>query len=151
MGPELGSGFILNGSLYTGASGYGGEFGHTVIEATTCGTENARLCGCGSRGCLETFVSATGMVPTAEATWNPEGQRPTSELIYQAAVQGDAIALRGFRGTGTYLGIGCANLINLLNLEMIVIGGGVMASGEVDAACAAAKYRAFPPPMRSAR
>ena len=55
----------------------------------------------------------------------------TSEMIYEAAIRGDATAQEVFRETGRYLGIACANLINLLNLEMIVIGGGVMAAGKM--------------------
>src|SRR5215467_7620746 len=56
LGTGLGSGLILNGSLYTGSSGYGGEFGHTIVDP------NGRLCGCGQRGCIETVASATGIV-----------------------------------------------------------------------------------------
>src|SRR5262249_13674790 len=59
LGTGLGSGLILNGSLYAGASGYGGELGHTIVDP------GGRACTCGSRGCLETVVSATGMVITA--------------------------------------------------------------------------------------
>ena len=60
LGTGLGSGLILSGKLFTGASGYGGEFGHTTIHP------NGRGCSCGNRGCLETIVSATGIVTTAE-------------------------------------------------------------------------------------
>src|SRR2546427_6005867 len=60
LGTGLGSGLILNGSLYTGASGYGGEFGHTVIDP------NGRLCACGKQGCIETVASGTGIVTTAK-------------------------------------------------------------------------------------
>jgi glucokinase len=133
LGTGLGSGLILNGSLFTGTSGYGGEFGHTVIEP------DGRLCGCGNRGCVETVVSGTGIVRTAneklidgsqsllrEMTWPL-----TAEMVFDAAARGDATAQAVFQETGRYLGIACGNLINLLNLEMIVIGGGVMASGDV--------------------
>jgi glucokinase len=144
LGTGLGSGLILNGNLFTGASGYGGEFGHTVIRAKPHGKNEGRLCGCGNRGCVETFVSATGIVTTARE----QGMTGplTSETIYEAAMQGDATAMNVYRETGEYLGIACANLINLLNLELIVIGGGVMASGDLllDIARETAKGYAFP-------
>jgi glucokinase len=139
LGTGLGSGFILNESLFTGASGYGGEFGHTVIQAAPSIEDDGRLCGCGNRGCLEAYVSAGGIVITAQekmkafpATILHEIEPPlTSETIYAAAVKGDKTAQEVFRVTGRYLGIACANLMNLFNLEMIVIGGGVMAAGEL--------------------
>jgi glucokinase len=142
LGTGLGSGLILDGRLFTGTSGYGGEFGHTVINS------DGRLCGCGNRGCLETVVSGTGIVRTAEE----KGMRGplTAEIVYEAAAGGDATAQEVFKETGTWLGIACANLINLLNIEMIVIGGGVMASGEflLETARHAAGRHAFPSSFR---
>jgi glucokinase len=131
LGTGLGSGLVLNGSLYTGASGYGGEFGHTVINP------EGRLCGCGKCGCIETVASATGIVitameklKTARRSLLHDAPPPlTAEKIYDAAVRGDETAREVFAETGRWLGIACANLINLLNLEMIIVGGGVMASG----------------------
>lgn len=128
LGTGLGSGFILNGKLFAGISGYAPEFGHTLLRAKSSGKEEGRLCSCGNRGCLEAFVSATGIVTTARER-GMQGSL-TSETIYDAAIHGDETALEVFRETGEYLGIACANLINLLNLEMIVIGGGVMGSAE---------------------
>ena len=133
LGTGLGSGLILNGSLYTGASGYGGEFGHTVIDP------NGRLCACGRQGCVETVASGTGIVTTTRerlkiaphSLLNEIAPPLTAEKIYEAAVRGDETAREVFAETGRWFGLACANLINLLNLEMIVIGGGVMASGEV--------------------
>ncbi len=133
LGTGLGSGLILNGGLFTGASGYGGEFGHTVIDY------RGRQCSCGNRGCLETLVSATGIVATAREKMKaaPQGalhasEEPlTSKSIYEAAIRGDQTAKEVFMETGRFLGIACATLINLLNLEMIVLGGGVMASGDL--------------------
>jgi glucokinase len=153
LGTGLGSGLVLNGSLFTGASGYGGEFGHTVLNAGSREHNTARLCGCGNRGCAETYVSATGIVLTAEEMMKQasesllhEIQWPlTSEKIYEVAVRGDITAQNVFKETGRYLGIACANLINLLNLEMIIIGGGVMAGGDLlmNSAREAAKRHAF--------
>ncbi len=132
LGTGLGSGLILNGSLYAGASGYGGEFGHTVIDP------DGRLCSCGKQGCIETVASGTGIVMTAReklktgrnSRLNEMASTLTAEKIYDAAVRGDETAQEVFSDTGHWLGLACANLINLLNLEMIIIGGGVMASGE---------------------
>ena len=152
VGTGLGSGLILNGRLFTGASGYGGEFGHTVIEV------DGRPCGCGKRGCLETVVSATGMVKTAyeklknapQSALRAMPQPLTSEMIFEAAARGDETAHEVFKHTGRYLGLACANLINLLNLEMIVLGGGVMASGDLLLGIAkdAAAEQAFAPSNR---
>ena len=157
LGTGLGSGLVLNGRLFTGASGYGGEFGHTVLSVTAPGQNTAttgRLCACGNRGCVEVFVSATGIVMTAEEMMKdtPDSllhgvEWPlTSEKIYEVAARGDATAQGVFRQTGRYLGIACANLINLLNPEMIVIGGGVMAAGDLlmYSVQAAAKSHSFP-------
>jgi glucokinase len=153
LGTGLGSGFILNGSLFSGASGYGGEFGHTILSVGTR-DNTGRLCGCGRTGCVETFVSASGIVMTAEDNMkhSPEsllhGMDPplTSEKVYEAAARGDEAAHTAFVETGRYLGIACANLINLLNLEMIVIGGGVMAAGDLllQTTISAARAHAFP-------
>ena len=155
LGTGLGSGLILNGSLYTGTSGYGGEFGHTVIEP------EGRLCACGKRGCVETLVSATGIVITAteklkHARRSLLHELPmplTAEKIYDAAVRGDETALDVFAETGRWLGMACANLINLLNLEMIIIGGGVMASGELllGTATEVARLHAFAPSFGDCR
>ena len=133
LGTGLGSGLILNGSLYTGASGYGGEFGHTVIDP------NGRLCACGKQGCIETVASGTGIVTTAReklqiarhSLLNEIASPLTAEKTYEAAVRGDETAREVFAETGRWFGLACANLINLLNLEMIVVGGGVMASREI--------------------
>ena len=152
IGTGLGSGLILNGRLFAGGSGFGGELGHTTIDP------GGRVCACGNRGCLETRVSATGIVVTAREKMNNEpssllhqlDEPLTSQMIFDAAVRGDAVARATFQETGKYLGIACANLINLLNPEMIVIGGGVMASGEIllHSAIEEVQRRAFAPSAR---
>src|SRR5438093_2492679 len=73
LGTGLGSGIVLNGKLYTGTSGYGGELGHTIIDP------HGRQCGCGARGCLETVVSGTGIVATAREKMKPE-EAQTAEM-----------------------------------------------------------------------
>jgi len=154
LGTGVGSGFIFNGRLFTGASGYAGEFGHTIMSAGPSQQKTGRLCACGKRGCVEMFVSATGIVITAEemmrdAPASRLHQAPlplTSEQIYDVALAGDATAINVFKETGHYLGIACANLINLLNLEAIVLGGGVIAAGDLlmNATMESARRHAFP-------
>jgi len=140
LGTGLGCGLVINGQLYRGASGYAGEMGHTVVEP------GGRDCACGSRGCLETRVSATGIVCTAQELGIAQ-PGTTSSSLYAAATAGDSKALMVFEETGRFLGMGCANLINLLNPEAIVVGGGVMASGDLllDAAREEVRKRAFRP------
>ena len=155
LGTGLGSGLILNASLYTGSSGYGPEFGHTIVDPA------GRLCSCGQRGCIETLVSATGIVLTATDKLKAAGdsllrRTPaplTAAKIYDAAIRGDEIARQVFADTGRWLGIACANLINLLNPEMIIVGGGVMASGELLLGHAGdfARQYAFPPSFEDCR
>jgi glucokinase len=153
IGTGLGCGLILAGALYRGATGFAGEMGHVNIEP------DGRPCACGSQGCLETRVSAHGLVETArehlkslpstlDTLAAPDGI--TAETVYDAAISGDAAALAAFEDTGRFLGIACADLINLLNLEAIVIGGGVMASGDLllGPAAAEVRRRAFEPAAR---
>lgn len=146
LGTGLGSGLILKGSLYRGASGFGGELGHTIVDP------EGRPCRCGARGCLETVVSGTGIVATARERMKTS-EPLTAETIYEAALGGDATARAIFEDTGRWLGIACANLINLLNPEVIVVGGGVMASGEMllQPAIDTARIYSFGPSFRDCR
>jgi glucokinase len=142
LGTGLGCGLILYGSLFRGASGYAGELGHTVVEP------GGRLCACGAVGCVETIVSATGIVQTARDR-NVQGDISSAEALYEEAMEGNEEATEVFEETGRDLGMVCANLINLLNLKAIVIGGGVAASGDLllNPARTEAARRAFPPSM----
>jgi glucokinase len=132
LGTGFGSGLILNGKLFTGTSGYAAEFGHTIIQP------DGRHCACGSYGCIETVASATGILATAlemmasaPASLLHTMTAPlTSEMVFDAAKAGDDVAVKTFQQTGRWLGMACTNLINLLNLQMIVFGGGVMAGGD---------------------
>ena len=154
LGTGLGSGLVLNGRLFTGASGYAGEFGHTALSIGSWKQNSGRLCGCGKNGCVEMYVSASGVVITAEemmreapASLLHDIEWPlTSEKIYGAAAQGDVTAQEVFKETGRCLGIACANLMNLLNLEMIIIGGGVLGAGDLlmNSVRETAKRNAFP-------
>ena len=127
LGTGVGGGIILDGKLWRGVDGAAGEIGHMGVDPF-----GGVACTCGSSGCLEVYASATAIVRmTREASpRHPESvlharEDLTSEKIFAAGLGGDELALEVFRRMGVYLGIGLANLINLLNPEMIVIGGGV--------------------------
>ena len=128
LGTGVGGGIILNGELWRGVDGAAAEIGHMCVDPF-----GGVACTCGSRGCLEVFASATAIVRmTREASPRyPDSilqgrEDRTAKMIFEAGQQGDELALEIFRRMGVYLGIGLANLINILNPEMIVIGGGVV-------------------------
>ncbi|HEY8412523.1 MAG TPA: ROK family protein [Pyrinomonadaceae bacterium] len=128
LGTGVGGGIILDGELWRGVDGAAAEIGHMCVDPF-----GGVACTCGSRGCLEVFASATAIVRmTREARPRyPDSvlhasSDLTAESIFEAGLQGDELALEIFRRMGVYLGIGLANLINILNPEMIVIGGGVV-------------------------
>jgi glucokinase len=128
LGTGVGGGIILDGKLWRGMDGAAAEIGHMCVDPF-----GGVACTCGSRGCLEVFASATAIVRmTREASPRyPDSvlqgkDDRTAEMIFEAGQQGDELALEIFRRMGVYLGIGLANLINILNPEMIVIGGGVV-------------------------
>jgi glucokinase len=127
LGTGVGGGIILDGKLWRGADGSAGEIGHIGVDPFA-----GVACTCGSRGCLEVYASATAIVRmTREARprypnsilHNTEDL--TSAKIYQAGREGDELAIEVFRRMGVYLGIGLASLINVLNPEIVVIGGGL--------------------------
>ena len=127
LGTGVGGGIILDGKLWRGADGSAAEIGHIGVDPFA-----GVACMCGSRGCLEVYASATAIVRmTREARprypnsilHNTEDL--TSQKIYQAGREGDELAIEVFRRMGVYLGIGLASLINVLNPEIVVIGGGL--------------------------
>lgn len=132
LGTGVGGGIILGGKVLRGADGTGGEIGHITVEPF------GAACGCGSRGCVEQYASATAIVRLAGELAN---QYPKSVLrresqisaleIYRAGTKGDALALEVFRRQGFYLGIALAGLINVLNPEAIIIGGGAAAGWDL--------------------
>lgn len=127
LGTGVGGGVILDGKLWHGAHGTAGEIGHTTVDPFS-GVQ----CKCGNTGCLEVFASATAIVRmTREKMYlYPESVLKAHSLtavqVYEAGRNGDELALDVFRRLGTYLGIGLANLINLIDPEIIVITGGVV-------------------------
>jgi len=123
LGTGVGGGIILNNNIWQGADGMAGEIGHMTL------IPDGRPCGCGNTGCLEMYASARGIVRSyREALGMTESSQVseiTSAAIYEAARNGNAVALRVMKDMGRLLGIGIANLINIFNPQMIVLGGGV--------------------------
>ncbi|MCK5088065.1 MAG: ROK family protein [Melioribacteraceae bacterium] len=135
LGTGLGSGIIVDGKLLYGHDGFAGEMGHVTI------IREGRRCGCGKRGCLETYVSATGIKRTVSellAEYNdPSSLRDicfnelTSKKIYDAAKVGDKIAINAFKFTGKLLGEALADAVAYLRPEAIVIFGGLAQAGKI--------------------
>ena len=133
LGTGVGGGIILDGKLWRGVNDSAAEIGHMCVDPF-----GGVACLCGSRGCLEVYASATAIVrmarearPRYSNSLLHSADSITAEDIYQAGIQGDELALEVFRRMGVYLGIGLANLINIINPEMIVIGGGVVNAWEL--------------------
>lgn len=137
LGTGIGSGIFLNGQLWTGPGGYAGEAGHITVEA------EGPACACGNRGCVEAFSGRFGIIrrakealaqqPSAKLLDLVQGDpdRLTPALLHQAAVAGDKLAAKVLEDTGRYVGIGMASVVNLLNPERIIVGGGVARAGEL--------------------
>jgi glucokinase len=130
LGTGVGGGIVLGGKIWHGMTGMAGEFGHIAIEP------EGVPCSCGSRGCLEQYASATAIVRMAreviDSGMAPElskaaGSDPdfSAKVVYNLAIQGDEDARKVFRRVGRALGIAIADLVNVLNLPMYVVGGGV--------------------------
>ena len=127
LGTGVGGGIILDGKLWRGVDGSAAEIGHIGVDPFA-----GVPCTCGSRGCLEVYASATAIVrmtrearPRYPNSTLHSTEDLTSEKIYQAGIEGDELAIEVFRRMGVYLGIGLASLINVLNPEIVVIGGGL--------------------------
>lgn len=138
LGTGVGGGIIIGGNVLRGAGGMAGEIGHICVE--TCGAP----CTCGSKGCVEQYSSASAIVRIAKElgakypgsilnnnTWLSAAE------VFHAGTNGDPLALEVFRQMGFYLGVALTSLINVLNPEVIVIGGG-----------ASAGWKLFAPHMR---
>jgi glucokinase len=123
IGTGIGGGIIIDRKLWQGGSGYAGEVGHMIVNP------GGRRCKCGLRGCLETEASAPAIVRKYLAL-TKKRERITAEDVYRRAKKGETKARRAFDEAGYYLGIGLGILINLLNPEKILLGGGVMTTGE---------------------
>jgi glucokinase len=135
LGTGVGGGIVLKGRIWHGMTGMAGEFGHMTVEP------EGPPCGCGNRGCVEQYASATAVVRMAKeaiasgrapglakaASTDPEF---SSKAIYNLAIQGDQEAKKIFGRVGRALGICLANLVNAFNLNMYVIGGGASSAWE---------------------
>jgi glucokinase len=133
LGTGIGGALILNGKLFYGMSGMAGEFGHVTIEP------NGVPCGCGNHGCAERYASATAVVRMAreaiESGTAPELAKAansdpefSAKSVYNLALQGNTDAQRIFQRFGQALGLLLADLVNILDLDMFVIGGGVVSA-----------------------
>lgn len=134
LGTGVGSGFVANGQLIYGHDGFAGELGHTIA------VRGGRLCGCGRKGCLERYCSATGIVLTAKERMEESGVESTlrkytdtlsAKLIYEAAVKGDELALDIFDYTAKILGQSLADIVAITSPEAIILFGGLANSGPV--------------------
>ena len=151
IGNGIGGAIILDGKLWTGASGFAGEVGHITID--TEGFE----CVCGNTGCLETVASAPSIVRRARERLNRDSTSSLSRLALNKSFTADDIAHQANEGddfahmmierTGKYIGTGVASVINLLNIELVVLGGGVMDAGSLilNPIIQEVKRRAFQP------
>ncbi|MEK6322772.1 MAG: ROK family protein [Acidobacteriota bacterium] len=157
LGTGIGAGLIINGQIYRGAAGFAGEFGHMTIDPE--GIE----CACGNIGCLETIAAGPNIVRrTRERLYRdrtsslsrlaiPRDREFTAEDIARAAREGDEMAQVMLERTGMFLGIALAAVVNLLNVEMVVMGGGVMDAGDLilKPTIKETRRRAFPPSFNS--
>lgn len=136
LGTGVGSGIVVDGKIVYGSDGFAGELGHFVVD----NTPEARSCGCGRKGCLETYCSATGVARTArEFLAKSDAPSPLRELdpekitsfdVFQAAEKGDKIALDIFEFTGHLLGRSCADFATFNTPEAFVFFGGLTKAGD---------------------
>lgn len=136
LGTGVGGGLILGGKLFRGPLGGAGELGHMTIDY------NGPLCNCGNRGCVEAYVGAKYLVQRAIekvkgkrnskilALVKGDTTRIDPKIVSLAAQKGDPIAIEVLAETGKYLGIGLANVVNLLDVRLVIIGGGIARAGK---------------------
>jgi len=133
----IGGGIVIDGKIYSGTIGAAGEVGHMTID------DEGPICNCGNRGCWETLASGTALARearhrikegvTTSILEYAEGdvEKVTAQVVHSAAEQGDSLAKELIARTGYYVGVGLANLINIFNPELIVIGGGLSNIGDM--------------------
>lgn len=136
IGTGIGSGIVLNGKLIRGASNAAGEIGHIKLSL-----KDGPLCGCGDYGCFEAYASGPAIVSMAKDYISGGKSAKYKEmaadgiitpyLVAQAALQGDAVSIQIFKKMGEIIGTGLASVVNLLNPEKIIIGGGVADAGDI--------------------
>jgi glucokinase-like ROK family protein len=129
VGMGIGAGIFLDGKIYRGGGGRAGEFGHITVN------ESGPLCSCGNTGCLETLASSAAIIQNVRAAIEKgidskirelidgDLDKISIELIARAASEDDSLAYRVLQGAASYIGIGLANLVNLLNPKVVIFGG----------------------------
>ena len=125
VGTGIGGAYLLQGVLERGASGAAGEFGHMTVDL------DGPVCTCGSRGCLETLASGPALVAAAlNHGWSDE-ELVSGALVTERALAGDAVAVAAAADVGRALGAGVASIVNALDPEVVVVGGGVLGLGDL--------------------
>ena len=136
LGTGVGGAWILNGTIYRGVSYAAGEIGHMNL------IQNGLQCGCGNFGCLEAYTGNKGFMTWLEADlsqspmnsilsqWVQQGKNLSPKLITEAAKMNDSFALQTWKKYATYLGTILAGVVNLMNPELIVVGGGIAEAGK---------------------
>ncbi|MBQ6129800.1 MAG: ROK family glucokinase [Lachnospiraceae bacterium] len=134
LGTGVGGGIIVNGKILSGSSGAGGEIGHILVNR-----EETKKCGCGNKGCLEQYASATGIARMAKAKLAEDNRDSVmrnaksmnAKVVFDAVKAGDAVAMEVAEEFGRVLGIGLAIVADVVNPEVFVIGGGVSRGGQI--------------------
>lgn len=131
LGTGVGGGIIIDGRILEGANGGAGEIGHIPVNP-----QEQDTCGCGKKGCLEQYASATGVVRIAEKLRKENGNTAlpagcTAKQVFDCAKEGDELAMQAVEELGRYLGLALASCACVLNPEGIVIGGGVSRAGKI--------------------
>ncbi len=123
LGTGVGGGIVLNEKIFHGANGSAGEIGHMIIACPERSRgDNSRQCHCGSKGCLEAYVNEKGIRKTTEEIF---GKEIDSITLFEMAKKRNKKAIKVWQITAKHLGIGLANLVNIMNPDIIVIGGGI--------------------------
>ena len=157
LGTGLGSGIVINGKIWAGAHGAGGELGHTVVEA------DGVPCTCGKRGCAERYCSATAIIRMAREACadapncaimravNGETDKINAKIVLDAAKEGDSVAVQVFNRFIKYLTITINNVISSFDPDMVILGGGVSRAGDflLDAVKAALPDYLFYPSLQT--
>jgi len=149
VGTGVGGGLVLDGRLYHGEHGFAGELGHLIVDP------DGDLCACGNHGCLEAMASGStlGRLGQEAAAADPGGRLAalaaeagglvTGEVVFAAATEGDKAALALFERIGHWLGVGIASLVTIFDPDLVVVGGGVAATGELLLAPARASFERY--------
>ena len=154
LGTGVGGGIVVNGMLLDGFTGAGGEIGHIHLE-----DNETEECGCGNKGCMEQYASATGVVRLARQRLAEDNMPSTlregelsAKTVFDAVKAGDEVAIEIAKRFGAYLGKGLATVANVVNPEVFVIGGGVSKAGEILLTFVEPEFQKYVfPPCRNTR